>query len=128
MHLFNSNCQQFNTDKKRSIYFYFAFTFSIYMQFSRNLVGFMVFNTTYRGGGNRRTLRKPPTCHKLDHIMLYTPPIGIRLITSAVIGTDCIGSCKSNYHTITATMAPTFYELPIHKKMSILLLKSSYPK
>jgi hypothetical protein len=23
--------------------------------------------------------------------------------TSVVIGTDCIGSCKSNYHTITAT-------------------------
>jgi len=23
-----------------------------------------------------------------------------------VIGTDCIGSCKTNYHTITATMAP----------------------
>jgi DNA-binding transcriptional regulator WhiA len=23
-----------------------------------------------------------------------------------MIGTDCIGSCKSNYHTITATMAP----------------------
>jgi len=22
-----------------------------------------------------------------------------------VIGTDCIGSCKSNYHTITATTA-----------------------
>jgi hypothetical protein len=24
-----------------------------------------------------------------------------------VIGTDCIGSCKSNYHTITSTTAPT---------------------
>jgi indole-3-glycerol phosphate synthase len=23
-----------------------------------------------------------------------------------VIGTDCIGICKSNYHTITATKAP----------------------
>jgi hypothetical protein len=23
-----------------------------------------------------------------------------------VIGTDCIGSCKSNYHTITAMTAP----------------------
>ena len=23
--------------------------------------------------------------------------------TSVVIGTDCVGSCKSNYHTITAT-------------------------
>ena len=28
------------------------------------------------------------------------------LTTSVVIGTDCIGSCKSNYHMITTTMAP----------------------
>jgi hypothetical protein len=27
-------------------------------------------------------------------------------ITSVVIGTDCTGSYKSNYHTITTTMAP----------------------
>jgi hypothetical protein len=26
--------------------------------------------------------------------------------TSVVIGTDCIGSCKSDYHTITAMAAP----------------------
>jgi hypothetical protein len=26
--------------------------------------------------------------------------------TLVVIGTDCIGSCKSNYHTITTTEAP----------------------
>ena len=25
-----------------------------------------------------------------------------------VIGTDCTGSCKSNYHTITTTTAPSF--------------------
>jgi hypothetical protein len=28
------------------------------------------------------------------------------LTTSVVISTDCIGSCKSNYHTITATTVP----------------------
>ena len=28
------------------------------------------------------------------------------LTTSVVIGTDCIGSCKSNNHTITAMTAP----------------------
>jgi len=27
------------------------------------------------------------------------------ITTSVVIGTECIGSCKSNYHTIMATMA-----------------------
>ena len=42
---------------------------------------------------------------KLYHIMLYTSPWS-RFTTSVVIGTDCIGSCKSNYHTITATTAP----------------------
>jgi hypothetical protein len=35
---------------------------------------------------------------KLFHIMLYTSPWSrFKLITSVVIGTDCIGSCKSNY-------------------------------
>jgi hypothetical protein len=44
---------------------------------------------------------------KLYHIMLYTSPWSrFELTTSVVIGTDCIGSCKSNYHTITATVAP----------------------
>jgi hypothetical protein len=44
---------------------------------------------------------------KLYHIMLYTSPwAGFELTTSVIIGTDCIGSCKSNYHTITATTAP----------------------
>jgi hypothetical protein len=42
---------------------------------------------------------------KLYHIMLYTSPWSrFELTTSVVIGTDCIGSCKSNYHTITATV------------------------
>ena len=41
---------------------------------------------------------------KLYHIMLYTSPWSrFKLTTSVVIGTDCIGSCTSNYHTITAT-------------------------
>jgi len=43
---------------------------------------------------------------KLYHIMLYTSPWSkFELTTSAVIGTDFIGSCKLNYHTITATTA-----------------------
>jgi hypothetical protein len=45
--------------------------------------------------------------HKLYHIMFFTSPWSrFEFITSVVIGTDCIGSCKSNYHTITATTAP----------------------
>jgi len=44
---------------------------------------------------------------KLYHIMLYTSTwLRFELTTSVVIGTDCIGSCKSNYLAIMATTAP----------------------
>ena len=47
---------------------------------------------------------------KLYHIMLYTSPWSrFELTTSVVIGPDRIGSCKSNYHTITATTIPPKY-------------------
>jgi hypothetical protein len=37
----------------------------------------------------------------------YTSPcMGIESITLVVTGTDCTGSCKSNYHTITTKTAP----------------------
>jgi hypothetical protein len=48
----------------------------------------------------------PPTCRKsLTNfttqccIKYPSPWTGFELTTSAVIGTDCTGSCKSNYHT-----------------------------
>ena len=40
------------------------------------------------------------------------------ITTSVVIGTDCICSCKSNYHEITTTMAP----FTGHNLLSILTL------
>ena len=44
---------------------------------------------------------------KLYHIMLYISTWSrFELTTSVVICTDCISSCKPNYHTITATTAP----------------------
>jgi len=63
---------------------------------------------SFIGGGNRRTRRNPPTCRRsLINIRLYTSRWSrFELTTSVVIGTDCIGSCKSNYHTINATVAP----------------------
>jgi hypothetical protein len=46
----------------------------------------------------------PLASANISHIMLYTSPWWrFVLTTSVVIGTDYIGSCKSNYHTITAT-------------------------
>ena len=52
---------------------------------------------SFIGGGNLSTLRKPLTCRK--SIM------GFELTNLVVIGTDCTGSYKSNYHTITTTVA-----------------------
>ena len=43
---------------------------------------------------------------KLNHIMLYRVHLalaGFELTTLVVIATDCIGSCKWNYHTTTKT-------------------------
>jgi hypothetical protein len=34
--------------------------------------------------------------------------VGFELTTSVVIGTDCIGRCKSNYYTITTITAPIY--------------------
>ena len=40
---------------------------------------------------------------------MYLTWARFELATWVVIGTDCIGSCKSNYHTITPTTAPDFF-------------------
>jgi hypothetical protein len=51
---------------------------------------------------------------KLYHIMLYTSSWSrFELTTSVVIGTDCIDSCKSNYHTITAIF-PKFHYIVLN--------------
>jgi hypothetical protein len=50
-----------------------------------------------------KTTELPQITDKLYHIILYTSPWSrFELTTSVVIGTDCIVSCKSNYHTMTA--------------------------
>ena len=67
---------------------------------------------SFIGRGRRRAHRKLPICRKSltnYHIMLYRVHLagaGFELTTSVVIDTHCIGSCKSNYHTITTTTTP----------------------
>jgi hypothetical protein len=49
---------------------------------------------------------------KLYHIRLYRVYLAwawFELITLVVIGTDCTGSCKSNYHMSTTMTAPRTY-------------------
>ena len=50
---------------------------------------------SFIGGGNRSITEEN-----------HRHPSGFELTTLMVIGTGCIGSLKSNYHTITTTTAP----------------------
>ena len=56
-----------------------------------------------------KTIDLPQVTDKLYHIMLYTSPwTGFELTTSVMRSTNCIGSCKSNYHTIMAKTDPCY--------------------
>jgi hypothetical protein len=59
-----------------------------------------------------KTADSPQVTDKLYYILLYQVHpawVVFELTTLVVIGTDCIGSCKSNYHTIMTTTAPSCF-------------------
>ena len=74
--------------------------------------------------------------NKLNHIMLYRlhlACVGFKLTSLVVIGTDCIGSFKSNYHAITTTTAHLECSANIHivipcKSVQILIYKDGADK
>ena len=68
---------------------------------------------SFIGGENQNTRRKPTDLSKVTDklylIILYRVQLAMsenRTHNLVMIGTDCIGSCKSNYHTITTTTVP----------------------
>ena len=85
------------------------------------LVAYMVFNATFNNISViswRSALWVEETAvHGENHWPAashwQTPRTGFELKTSVAIGTDCICSCKSNYHTITATTS-SYFEMKIY--------------
>ena len=91
----------------------FNTTFNNISVISWRSVSLFVEETRVPWGNHRPAVSRWQT---LSHIMLYRVHLvwaGFKLTTLVVIGTDCIGSCKSNYHTIkTASLILKWWLMP----------------
>ena len=100
----------------------------------------MVFNVTFNNisviswrsvllveeTGGPRENHRPIASHwqTLSHNVVHTDLIEIQTHN---ISTDCIGSCKSNYNTITATTAPIVkVRIPVYKYISLITCSAKY--
>jgi hypothetical protein len=64
---------------------------------------FLLVEETRESGENHQ----PAASHwQILSYKVYLAWAGFKLTALVVIGTNCIGCCKFNYHTITTTMAP----------------------
>ena len=85
-------------------------------------VGVMVFNATFNDfsviswrsvfiGEWNQSIRRHPDVIAWCCIEYTFPRAGFELTELVVIGTDRIGSCNSNHHTITTTTAPRAWSI-----------------
>jgi hypothetical protein len=73
--------------------------------------------TTWRYKGDKRV-------YVVDFAEFCSPWSGCELATLVIISTDCIGSCKSNYHTITTTMTSTLAICYLYHSKNLLQIWS----
>jgi hypothetical protein len=117
-----NNKMQFNNWKCFEISSFFFFTKDDIYIFS--VLGLWLWCLTIfqrKSKDPKKTTDLSQVTDKFYHILLYTSPWSrFKFTTSVVIGTDCIGNCKSNYHVIMTTTSPVF-KIKIHKGVCIII-------